>query len=241
MKILKSIVILIIVAALLFVLGRKAPVSAPVVDNKDTTGQPIELCFAKYGTPNERGLADVYTLRMMLSGENAMGELKFLPAEKDSLTGVFEGTVSAVDKEMMARTAHLMWATEGEGMKTTQELSIIFGEGTAHIGFGEMVDRGDGVYIYKDPASISYTLDLNDVACSDVSERENVAKYLRDNISTLSPVKAVAGGTWYVTSYVIDVQKDSGTVSYEDGHIQEKKNFTYTADSAGMVSNMKLQ
>lgn len=82
------------------------------------------------------------------------GELKFLPAEKDSKVGKFEGTVSAVDKVMMARKVNAIWDTFAEGMNAKEQLKFIFGEGTASIGFGEMVDRGDGVYVYKDPTKI---------------------------------------------------------------------------------------
>jgi hypothetical protein len=131
-------------------------------------GGTIELCFAKNGVPNERGYADKYTLSMSLDGGQVMGELKLLPAEKDSKVGKFSGTVSAVDRVMMARTVDAVWDTLAEGMNTQEQLRIIFGEGTASIGFGEMVDRGDGVYVYKDLKSISYNLDLTDVACDQV-------------------------------------------------------------------------
>ena len=65
--------------------------------------------------------------------------------------------------------------------------------------------------------------------------KQNVENYLRENISKLSPVKAVLGGTWYVVSVTTDLEKNSGTVTYEDGHIQEVKNFSYTANDKGEV------
>ena len=126
---------------------------------------PINLCFSKVGTPNVRGYADEYTLRMLLDKENVTGELKLLPAEKDSKVGKFSGTVGAVDKMMMARTVDVWWDSSAEGMQVKEQLRIIFGEGTAQIGFGEMVDRGDGTYVYKDPTKIDYSLSLTDVAC----------------------------------------------------------------------------
>jgi len=73
---------------------------------------------------------------------------------------------------------------------------------------------------------------------SDLTERKNVENYLSNNISTLSPVKAVLGGTWYVLASTIDLEKKSGTVTYEDGHIQEKKNFTYTVNEKGEVVSL---
>ena len=73
-----------------------------------------------------------------------------------------------------------------------------------------------------------------------LTERVNVESYLRENISKLSPIKAVLGGTWYVVSDTIDLTKNSGTVIYEDGHIQETKNFSYTMDEKGEVSSLTI-
>jgi putative hemolysin len=70
--------------------------------------------------------------------------------------------------------------------------------------------------------------------------KQNVENYLRENISKLSPVKAVLGGTWYVVSATIDLEKNSGTVVYEDGHIQETKNFSYTTNEKGEVASLTI-
>ncbi len=236
MKTLTSIIIVLIAGGGIFFLLKNKKIDVPVPQTES-----IALCFGKFGKANERGFADVYTLRMTLAGEKASGELKLLPAEKDSKVGTFEGTVSAVDKMMMARTMNLWWDTVAEGMHTKEELRIIFGEGTASIGFGEMTDRGDGVYVYKDPEKITYALDLTDISCTDLDERENVEKYLRANISTLSPVQAVLGGTWYIVSHTIDTANNGGTVVYEDGHIKGKRNFTYTADGTGTVTDLIIK
>ncbi|MFA6520351.1 MAG: hypothetical protein WCT44_01955 [Candidatus Paceibacterota bacterium] len=213
-------------------------VVAPVV-TEDTT--PKELCFAKFGTPTKDGYYDKYTLRLILNGEKATGELNFVPAEKDSKTGEINGTVGAVNKTTMSRTADLWWYTFAEGMQAKEELKIIFGEGTASIGTGEMLDRGDGVYVYKDSKNISYNLELTDVACGDLVERASVEGYLKDNITELSPKKAVLGGTWYVISTTIDLNKNTGVVNYEDGHIQEKSNFSYTTNDKQEVVSLKIE
>lgn len=73
------------------------------------------------------------------------------------------------------------------------------------------------------------------VTDQNLTEKVSVENYLRENISALSPVPAVLGGTWYVTSSTIDVEKNSGTVEYEDGHIQETRNFSYTTNEKGEV------
>lgn len=68
-----------------------------------------------------------------------------------------------------------------------------------------------------------------------------VESYLRENISTLSPVSAVLGGTWYVVSLTIDPTTNSGTVVYEDGHIQEKRNFSYALNEKGAVTSLEVK
>ena len=223
--------------------GKSAPEEI-IVDNEPVVIKDgIELCFAKFGPKQDSGFYDKYTLRMKLSGAGgsiAEGELQLLPAEKDSAIGFFTGTAGPVDRSAMARTADLWWDREGEGQKNKEQLRIIFGEGTASIGFGEMVDRGDGVYVYKDLSKVDYSFNLSDVSCEDLTERENVEKYLWGNIKTLSPVSAVLGGSWYVVSADIDLEKNSGTVIYEDGHVQEKRVFNYETSNLGEVVNLKI-
>lgn len=239
-KILLIVAVACVIVGLAFLAKKKevaAPVSLPVTANQ------AELCFGLFTPPNERGFSDKYTLHMLINNDKGTvtGELKFLPGEKDSKTGSFTGTVSAVDKTMMARTADIWWDTFGEGIRTTEQLRIIFGEGTASIGTGELVDRGDGTYVYKDPEHLEYGLKPSDVACSDLVLRDNIEAYIRANISALSPVKPVLGGTWYVIGVSADLLKHSGTVVYEDGHIQEKKNFTFTADKKNAITNVTIR
>ena len=73
-----------------------------------------------------------------------------------------------------------------------------------------------------------------------VDIKQNVENYLRENISKLSPIKAVLGGTWYVVSITTDLEKNSGTVTYEDGHIQETKTFSYTTNDKGEVVSLVI-
>ena len=121
-----------------------------------------QLCFI-WNT--EAG--DLALLSMDLQGEDVMGEFYFLPAEKDRKVGIYQGKVSAVDDMTMSRTIDAFWQAEAEGTQAIEELRIIFGEGTANPGFGEMKDRGDGVYVYADPANISYALNLQETDCGD--------------------------------------------------------------------------
>jgi hypothetical protein len=204
--------------------------SSVVVEKK-----PIQLCF--YGEKKtQNNFYDVAWLKMNLLDEKVTGEFRNLPAEKDSKVGTFEGIVGAVDKIAMARTADVWWNSFAEGMQVKEQLKIIFGEGTANVNFGEMADRGDGVYIYKDEAKLTYGMSMTDVACGDIDERIVVEKYVRDNIKTIVSDKPVLGGSWYVTMVRVNPTLKTGEMSYEDGHIMGKvKTFSYIIDGSKVI------
>lgn len=145
-----------------YVLSKKETALAPEVVVKE----PIQLCFYQK-TLGANGLSDVAWLKMNLLGDKVTGEFRNLPAEKDKKVGTFEGTVGKVDPYMMGRVADVWWNSMAEGMQVKEQLKITFGEGSAQVGFGEMVDRGDGVYVYKTPDKLFYGLSMIDVVCDD--------------------------------------------------------------------------
>ncbi len=62
--------------------------------------------------------------------------------------------------------------------------------------------------------------------CGKIETQLAVEKYLKDNISNISPKKEVLGGKFYVNK--IDwVGNNSGMVEYEDGHILLNASFDY--------------
>ncbi|MEZ4114591.1 MAG: hypothetical protein R3B65_04170, partial [Candidatus Paceibacterota bacterium] len=173
---------------------------------------------------------DTASLRMNLQGENVSGEFKNLPAQTDSNFGPFTGKVGPVVPEMIARIADVWWESTSEGTTTKRELRIIFGEGIANVGFGELEDRGDGFYVYKDKENIEFWQELKDVDCADLDDREIVAKYIRENISLLVPEKAVLGGSFYALKIRLIPNQKTGTFGYEDGHISGSASFSYERD-----------
>src|SRR3989338_9475454 len=203
--------------------------------------EQIKLCFYSEDESPDSNFEDKYTLRINLEGEKASGELKLLPAEKDALVGKFEGTAKFTDEFGIGREADLIWNTEGEGMTAKQELKIKFGEGGASVAFGEMVLREDGVYGYKDSTNLNYSQVIPATECDWLNERETVEKYLWGNIATLSPIAPVLGGNWYVVNATIDLENNSGTVIYEDGHIKEKRDFTYVQSASGAVESLTIE
>jgi hypothetical protein len=227
-------IVFLIVAGVFFFKNQKA--ISPDVSDKEIQNQQVSagetrsLCYL-YSKKTDRNFYDAAWLRLDLNGEKVTGEFYNLPAEKDTKVGKFSGTVGALDQQKMARTADVWWDSLGEGMKVTEELLIDFGDGSASVGFGEMVDRGDGVYIYKDKSNITYRTDLNQIACEDLGEKLAVEKYVKDNIKTIATNNAVLGGSWYVLDVNVVPSVKSGEVLYEDGHIQSSASFKYEFDS----------
>ncbi|MDQ5961655.1 MAG: hypothetical protein QG669_47 [Patescibacteria group bacterium] len=171
MKLFKYILVIAVIGLMVYLIVTETktntiPVdSSPVVNVDDSNIEPREICYI-WNT--EAG--DSATLRMKFSGvggSNVQGQFDFVPAEKDKKTGPIQGIAGPLDQQMMARTAKVMWTASGEGVTNQEELYVIFGEGMASPGFGEMKDRGDGVYVYADPEKISYDLNLQQTDCGD--------------------------------------------------------------------------
>ena len=174
--IISILIVIVVVVSAYFIIKADKVAIAPnqdniTVDNEDT----IKLCFYNE-SETQNGFKDVTWLKLNLAGSSVNGEFQYIPAEKDSKIGIFEGTVEPVDKMSMTRTANVFWNSSAEGVNNTEELKIVFGEGNATVGFGEMIDRGDGVYVYKDPESLYFIDSMTDVACSDLDEKITVGK-----------------------------------------------------------------
>lgn len=163
----KRYIFLVLVVALVSVLIiKKQSTHAPVVGDEVSTEQEARtLCYI-WNT--EAG--DSASLSMTFTGEGGSevsGFFNWRPAEKDSKVGTFTGIAGVLDKQSMSRTATLWWEASAEGMTTTEELQVIFGDGSAGVGFGEMRDRGDGVYVYADKSALSYEPTLMQTDCDD--------------------------------------------------------------------------
>jgi hypothetical protein len=137
----------------------------PTEGNATFTNPNIDARQLCYIWNTEAG--DKAQLSMDIRGSEVIGELNWLPAEKDKKTGIFKGTASTVDPYSMSRTFDGFWDVSAEGMTSKEQLIIKFGDGTANVGFGEMKDRGDGVYVYAHPESLSYEPNLSQTDCGD--------------------------------------------------------------------------
>jgi hypothetical protein len=236
--IISIVVVLVLVAGFFFFKNNK--VVSPTVDNQEQKNT-VSLCYY-YLNKTDRGLYDKAWLRLDLNGEKVTGEFDNYPAEKDSKVGTFSGTVGSLNQNTMGRTAELWWNSLAEGMEVKEELQVEFGDGSASALYGEMVDRGDGVYVYKDKTEMSFGPSLGQISCEDLDEINVVEKYVKDNIKTIATNKPVLGGSWYVTSIFVNYTLNEGTVTYEDGHIESKAIFQYDFDvDAKKVTILKFE
>ncbi|NVN97514.1 hypothetical protein HXX01_04805, partial [Candidatus Nomurabacteria bacterium] len=233
------VLIVVVIVAILFYISKNKkteiiiqnpPVSTP-------TKEAISMCY-QYSKDTSRGFADRAWLKMYILGDKVTGEYQNLPAEKDKKVGKFSGTVGKMDPKISGRIADVMWESEQEGMSVTEQLKIEFGEGSAVALYGEMIDRGDGVYLYKDATKLSSGFQMSQIDCGSLDDKIVVEKYVRDNIETVVPEKPVLGGSWYVTLVNINPSMKTGTVAYEDGHIQGNKKFSYTRNNNEVKINL---
>ncbi len=218
---------------------------APTHDEQQTTiqsTQPIGMCYY-YSKATTSEYVDRAWVKMSIIGTNVKGEYRNLPADKDKMTGVFEGSIGVTNKMTTSRTARVWWMALAEGMTTKQELHINFGQGSAAALFGEMVNRGDGVYVYKDQTKLTPGITMPQIDCGQLVKILTVEEYVRSAIGTLSIIKPTLGGAWYVTTIDTNPNADTGMVVYEDGHVKSKATFTYLFNKdtyAVAIKNFKI-
>jgi len=256
MKTFTSILVLVVLGGGLWWWGQKNDMGETARKPAESAAAEEFCYFSEMASPDSE-FSDKYSLRFnygttytekegVYNIPDIKGELKLLPSEKDALVGKFSGNVVLDNKMTWNDLGEFIWNTEGESMTARQELKILFTAGvhkgdSAKIGFGEMTLREDGVYVYKDPENIDYSLAIPKISCEEFNEREAVEKYLWEKIVTLSPIAPALGGNWYVVSAELDLEKNSGTVTYEDGHIQEKRDFTYVLGTDGAVESLTIE
>ena len=126
--------------------------------------ETASFCYY-YFNKTDHGLYDQALLRLNINGENVSGEFDNYPAGKDSKVGTFEGTVGPLNQETTGRTASLWWNSLTRGRQVKEELNIEFGDSNASALYGEMIDRGDGVYVYKDKTQMFFGPSLSQISC----------------------------------------------------------------------------
>ena len=218
------IIALIAIAGFFVVLENK---KATIIKEVPKSEETITKCYL-YSKENQNGFTDKAWLKINTLNEKVTGEYQNLPAESDSKVGKFSGNIEEKDLNKNTQIINVWWNSLAEGMNVTEELRVSFKEDKAMALFGEMVDRGDGVYLYKNKERLSPSFEMSEVDCEALDDEIIVTKYIRENIQTILPTEPVLGGSWYVTSVKMNPSERTGTIIYEDGHIQGEVYFVYT-------------
>lgn len=185
----------------------------------------IYRCFYR-STQNEDGFYNIAYLKSSILEDKIRGDFYHLPAETDSKVGSFEGEISKKDDGELS--SKVWWNSFAEGMSIKEELVIKLKENTATVGFGEMKDRGDGVYIYKNPLDLYYIENMPEIDCGILEEKLLVEEYLRKNINQITTNNEVAGENWHVISVLINPSTQKGELTYENENIQSRANISYS-------------
>jgi len=167
-------VLAILIGGVLYFGGDKIKKESKVIDSnndidKVNTEGPVLFCYS-YSKKISDGLYDKASLKLNINNDIVSGEFNNYPAEKDSKIGSFEGLIGPLDKEITERTAVVWWNSLAEGMQVKEELIIELNGKNANVAFGEMIDRGDGVYIYKDKKKLSYDFVLSKISCDNLNK-----------------------------------------------------------------------
>ncbi len=105
-------------------------------------------------------LFDRSILQLQITADDVRGHFSYLPAEKDSKVGAFEGTIDD-------GAASVLWSAVGEGVQVQEELLLEVSATSAVAMFGEMIERTDGVYAYRDRDNLYPGFIMEKVACAE--------------------------------------------------------------------------
>lgn len=97
------------------------------------------------------------------------------------------------------------------------------------------VDINSFKILNKPDSEDSRSEEIQDEQAKQIDKRAEAERYIKENISDLSPEGEVLGGSFYVTN--IDFTGDnSALVSYEDGHIALEAEVTFNVSDTGEVN-----
>ena len=152
-----------------FILSKKKPPvptpSSPVVETEaPKPAEAIGMCYS-YSAPGKYGTDRAWLRMDITNGTDIVGEYRNLPAGIDSNVGTLKGTAGPMNPATSSRIADVIWDAHVEGTNVKRELKIEFGEGSAHVLFGELETRADGVDVYKKDATFTPGFEMSQVDC----------------------------------------------------------------------------
>lgn len=125
------------------------PASSTTISDASTQ-QPDSLCFREILS------RDTTTLRLVLTGDRASGQIDINPYEKDRARGSFTGTRSG-------NTITADWQRSGEGMTETYALTLTLSGDSISWGEGERMQQQEK-WVLKQPGG-TYRYRLAKTAC----------------------------------------------------------------------------
>lgn len=221
--------IILIVAIILIVIftgGKETgPIQGTVASFDQQESSETALCYLS--KEESSGVQDIAWMVIDLQPGQVRGLFHNYPAMTDSLNVTFQEfkEVALVDNMTELLLGAFVYA---EGMSTREDVLVRFNPSRAQFGFGvKNLNEATNRYEFADRSNITWK-ELEAENCSFVYDRIAVQAFLTDMIDEISPVDAVLGGTWYVTSINLDPENNTGQVSFEDGHILEQVSFSYS-------------
>jgi hypothetical protein len=213
-------------------------------EDKKEIPESFSRCFYN-SKKTDSGLYDKSWLKINISSDELSGEFNNLPISKDTKTGKIESSIDQVIKAKIFNNSReendlkVWWNSFAEGLSVREELIIRISNGEAYVLFGEMIDRGDGVYVYRNPNNIFAQNKMPTIECDQLDEKITLEKYVIENIMNIVTNNPVLGGKWYVVQVTINPIAHTGIVIYEDGHIRSTGNFVYEYNKINSSINIK--
>ncbi len=218
---------IVILSIPLFFLINKDEKKELIIETQQTETKELKKeNFCYYLAENNKEGYDITWLKIEKKDKYLTGQYEKIPFTTDSKRGVFEGIVDFKDQGENNHST-VISNTTAEGSEIKEELKFVFNNMSAQIGYGEKINTGDGIYKYYNKENISFSKQLEYIECGDLEEKLLVEKYIKENIATISKLKPVLGGNWYVVSVYVLPKSNNGEVIYEDGHISTKATFEY--------------
>ncbi len=147
-----------VILLIVVLITNKKDTSKEIQNNQNVSMHESVMCYS-YAKENDRAW-----LTMKITGDAIKGEYHNLPAESDSKIGTFEGYMYP-DATTSEAFADVWWYSFAEGVYVMEQLHLGFDTNGAAALFGEMIDRGDGVYVYKDTENLIKGFQMSQVDC----------------------------------------------------------------------------
>jgi len=162
--------IIIVAVGVVYFKGKEA--GGPGVSDKGNpvAGASKQYCYFKETTGEESTDSAFTSVNYGAEGK-VSGIINWIPGEKDSLVGIYTGSVEKSDVPGYPTRLNIIYSGWGEGILSKQQEVIIVGAGSIKTGVGEKYQDADGVWKIKDTSALTYSNELPMVDCGIVPER----------------------------------------------------------------------